>query len=90
MSIVSTLQEELDRCTSSRRTDGSILISVITVLSIIHKTVSFSQISEENCVAMANLLRESYKPEHKTYPAYAALDKHLTTDIRYNYSLGAK
>ena len=83
MGIVRTLLTELDECTDERYTNGSCLVSAITVLCILFRTVSFNQLSEENCTAIACLLRESYRPEKRTCPAYAALDKHLpTTDFR--------
>ena len=82
MSIVRTLT--VDESTDARYTNGSCLVSAITVLCILFRTVTLSQLSEENCTAMACLLRKSYKPKHKTCPAYAALDKHLpTTEFRY-------
>ena len=84
MSIVHTLSAE---CTDERYTNGSCLVSAITVLCIVFRTVSFNQLSEENCIAMACLLRESYRPEQRTCLAYAALNKHLpTADFRYRYS----
>ena len=83
MSIVHTLSAELDESTEARYTNGSCLVSAIAVLCILFRTVTLSQLSEENCTAMACLLRKSYKPEHRTCPAYAALDKHFpTTDFR--------
>ena len=84
MGIVRNLSVKLNECTDARYTNGSCLVSAITVLCILFRTVSLSQLSEENCTAIASLLRESYKPEHRTCPAYAALDKHLpTAEFRY-------
>ena len=84
MSIVRTLSAELDECTDARYTNGSCLVSAITVLCILFRTVTLSQLSEENCTAIACLLRESYKLDKGTCPAYAALDKHLpATNFRY-------
>ena len=86
MGIVHTLLTELNECTDARYTNGSCLVSAITVLCILFRTVTLSQLSEENCTAIACLLRESYKPEQSNCPAYAALEKHLpTADFRYRY-----
>ena len=83
MGIVRTLLTELDECTDERYTNGSCLVSAITVLCILFTLFLLTNSHEENCTAIACLLRESYRPEKRTCPAYAALDKHLpTTDFR--------
>ena len=86
MDIVHTLQTKLEKCTDRRRAAGSFLVSAITVLCIVYKIDALSQLSQQDCCAIACLLRESYRPEKNTCLAYAALEKYLpTTDFRYMY-----
>ena len=80
MNIVHTLLTELDEHTDERYTNGSCLVSVVTVLCILFCTDTLQQLSQENCGAIACLLRESYGSEKRTCPAYAALDQHITTE----------
>ena len=91
MTIVHTLKADIDKCTHATPADGSFLVSAITILCIVCKIVTISQLSEQECVAMALLLRESYRPEQRTCPAYATLEKHLhDTEFRYyNYACHA-
>ena len=85
INIVHTLSAE---CTDERYTNGSCLVSAITVLCILFRTDTLNQLSEENCTAIACLLRGSYKPEHRTCPAYAVLEKHLPAkEFRYKYHI---
>ena len=84
MYIVDTLSTEHDEYIDERYTNGSCLVSAITVLCIMLRTDSLNQLSEEHCCAMARLFRESYKPIEMTCPAYVVLDEHLKTrDFRY-------
>ena len=87
MSIVRTLQAQFNKCTDSRCTDGLLLVSTITVLCIVHKIVSIGELSEQDCSAVALLLRESYRPEQKTCQAYVVLEKYIPTDYRYTTCL---
>ena len=81
MKIVNTLLTEVS---NERYTNGSCLVSAITVLCIISRTASLNQLSEEHCCAMACLFRESYRPSKMTCPAHVVLDEHpMTKDFRY-------
>ena len=84
MHIVNNLLSEHIEYTDERYTNGSCLVSAITVLCIMSRTASLNQLSEEHCSAMACLFRESYRPSKMTCPAYDVLNQHLTTeDFRY-------
>ena len=84
MNIVHTLRTDLDKCTPGTPADGSFLMSAITVLCIVHEVFIISQLSEQDCVAIALLLRESYKAKNRTCSACATLVKHLQeTEFRY-------
>ena len=59
------------------------LVSAIAVLCIAHETITLPQLSEQNCVRMSNLLRESYRPEKRECPA-CILEEHISTEqFRY-------
>ena len=76
--IIEQLQIKLD-IDSCVPADGSVLVSAITTLCIAHKTISLSQFSEQNCIAVVNVIRESYRPYNRTCPAYQVLEKCLPT-----------
>ena len=59
--------------------DGSVLVSAITALCIAYRTFTLSQFSEQNCVEVVNVIRESYRPYNRTCPAYHFLEDHVST-----------
>ena len=77
MNVVHTLKIDIDK--GSSYSDGSFLVSAITILCILFEVAIISQLSEQDCSTIALLLRESYRPEKNTCPAYAALQVHLPT-----------
>ena len=82
MTIVHTLRTDLEKCSTA--SDGPLLVSVITVMCIVHKFSGISNCSEQDLVEIVDLLRESYKPGKGTCPAFSALENHLTeTKFRY-------
>ena len=82
MSIVKRLQTtRLEQWSIDAR--KKCLVSAIAVLCIAHETITLAQLSEQNCVRMSNLLRESYRPEQKECAA-CILEDHISTDqFRY-------
>ena len=82
MSIVKRLQTtRLEQWSIDAR--KKCLVSAIAVLCIAHETITLLQLSEQNCVRMSNLLRESYRPEQKECAA-CILEDHISTDqFRY-------
>ena len=85
MDIVHSLQTKLEH--QDGRHDDAFIVSAITVLCIADKTITLGQLSEEDCVQMSDLLRESYRPgrEQKLCSAYFYLEQHLpTSEFRYN------
>ena len=82
MSIIHALKTDLEK--GACHTDGSFLVSAITILCILFKVDSVSKLSEQDCGTIALLLRESYRPKKSTCPAYSALLMHLPpTNFRY-------
>lgn len=75
--IIDHLQIKLD--SSCAPADGSVLVSAITTLCIAYKTSTLSQLSEQNCVEVVNVVRESYRPYGRTCPAYYVLENCLST-----------
>ena len=82
MNVIHTLKTDIDE--GSYSSDGSFLVSAVTILCILFEVASISKLSEQDCTTIALLLRESYRPEKSTCPAYAALQVHLpATNFRY-------
>ena len=78
-SVIHSLLTKIVQCDVDENQIGASLLSSITVLCIGSETDTLAQLSEETCVDMANLLRESYRPENNTCPAYYVLEDHIPT-----------
>ena len=78
-SVIHSLLRKIEQCSDESQI-GASLLSSVTVLCIGSETDTLTQLSEETCVDMANLLRESYRPENNTCPAYYALENHIPTE----------
>lgn len=88
MNIVHSLLTKVEQCrVDGRHVDDAFLVSAITILCIAHKTITLAQLSEQNCVQMSSLLRESYRPdqEQKACPALYSLEHHLPIQ-QFRYS----
>ena len=82
MSIVKRLQTtRIEQWSVDAR--KACLIPAIAVLCIAHETITLAQLSEQNCVRMSNLLRESYRPEQKECAACILEDRISTDQFRY-------
>ena len=77
--IIHSLQKKIEQCGVDENQIGASLLSSVTVLCIGSETDTLAQLSEETCVDMANLLRESYRPKHNACPAYFVLEDHIPT-----------
>ena len=90
MNIVDSLLTKIDQCrVDGRQVDDAFLVSAITVLCIADKTKTLSQLSEQDCVQISNLLRESYRPDQKQKKcsALSVLKQHIPTpQFRYNHT----
>ena len=78
-SVIHSLLTKIVQCDVDENQIGASLLSSITVLCIGSETDTLAQLSEETCVDMANLLRESYRPDNNTCPAYYVLEDHIPT-----------
>ena len=78
-SIIHSLLTKIEQCGMDKSPTGANLLSSVTVLCIGSETDTLARLSEETCVDMANLLRESYRPENNTCPAYYVLEDHIPT-----------
>ena len=91
MDIVYSLQKKLVQChVDGRHVDDAFLVSAIAVLCIADRTITLARLSEQNCVQMSNLLRESYRPDRKQKACSAlyALEQNLSTSqFRYNHNM---
>ena len=74
-SVIHSLLTKIEQCDVDENQIGASLLSSLTVLCIGSETDTLAQLSEETCVDMAKLLRESYRPKDNTCPAYNALEK---------------
>ena len=78
-SVIHSLLRKIQQCSEDEIQTGASLLSSVTVLCMGSETDTLAQLSEETCVDMANLLRESYRPENNTCPAYYVLENHIPT-----------
>ena len=77
--IMHSLLTRIEQCGVDESHVGASLLSSVTVLCIGSETDTLVELSEETCVIMANLLRESYRPKHNACPAFYVLEDHIPT-----------
>lgn len=78
-SIINSLMTKIEQGGVDESQTGASLLSSVAILCIANETGTLVHLSEETCVIIANLLRDSYRPKDNSWPAYSVLENHIPT-----------